>query len=206
MNYTEITQTALGYADREDVEVTDNVDNFLRVCESRINQRLSVQEMAVRSQLPTVEDQEFYGLPSDFKSLRSIQYNANNTAGVTTLEYLNPAHSNAANQIDGVSTHFYTIIANQVKVSPPPAAGVLEIVYHRKLPPLVAAGDNATNWLSDGYPEIYIFGLLVEISAFTKDKAAVDIWEARFQSAMEALSDEDSVSRWSGTPLRIRRG
>ena len=203
MDYNEIVQTALGYADREDLEVTNNVDFFLRIAESRINKRLDVGEMSARAQIITVTGQDYYDLPDDFKSLRDVKYTSDNVAGTVTLEYVNPKQGNDANQSGLTGSCLYTIIAGQLQVIPTPADGVVDLVYHQKLLPLTPAAPD--NWLSADYPEIYVFGLLVEISSFVKDAVAANLWDERFQGAMTALDDDDSSSRWSGTPLKVRR-
>ena len=207
MNYTEITQAALDYRDRpNDQEVIGNLDTFLRIVESRLNKKLTVQEMSARTKLTTVEGQEYYGLPPDFKALRDIQYKADNAVGLVTLEYVNPKQANDANNRTNLTTCYYTIIADQLQLVPPPVAGLLEVVYMRKVSALVSSGDNSTNWVSEDYPEIYIFGLCAEISAFAKDADAFAIWDGRFQDSMDVLEEEDSSSRWSGTPLKMRIG
>jgi hypothetical protein len=203
MDYDEIVKVAKQYADREtDVEVNDNIDAFLRIVESRVNMQLTVREMYCRGTIVTTQGKVDYGLPSDFESLRDVRYSSNNTHGTITLEYVNPLQSNEASQRTSTSSMYYTILAEQLRIVPAPGDGVLEIVYARKVPALTTG---TSNWLSISYPQIYIFGTLVEINAFAKDATATEIWEGRFQKAMTALEDNDAVSRWSGTPLRIRR-
>ncbi len=205
MNYTEIKNTALGYSDRvKDVEVLANFDNFLRIVESQVNKQLDVREMAVRTRLSTTPGQEYVGLPPDFKALRDIEYTASNAPGVVTLEYLSPKQANDAKNQGYKSTQFYTIIADQIQLIPASDVGVIEIIYARNLPALTPTAN--FNWLSDDYPEVYIFGLCTEIAAFAKDAPALAIWEQRFQGALGMLRDDDAVSRWSGTSLRVRLG
>ncbi len=45
MEYTAIKNLALAYADREDVEVINNIDNMLYMVESNINTRLQIGDM-----------------------------------------------------------------------------------------------------------------------------------------------------------------
>ncbi len=123
---------------------------------------------------------------------------------MVTLEYLSPKQANDAKNQGYKSTQFYTIIADQIQLIPASDVGVIEIIYARNLPALTPTAD--FNWLSDDYPEVYIFGLCTEIAAFAKDAPALAIWEQRFQGALGMLRDDDAVSRWSGTSLRVRLG
>lgn len=203
MNYTEIKQLALGYADRQDTEVVQNIDNFIRITESRINQRLKVQKMAVRSLMLTIQGQEYYGLPPDFNGMRDIEYTMEDSQERVTLEYISPKQANDYNnRYDNVRA--YTIIADQLQIISAPANGIVEIVYYKKLPPLTTS--DSENWVSAEYPELYTYGILVEISSFVKDVAAVQMWESRFQGVLDSMTYDDSITRWSGTTLKVRTG
>ena len=205
MNYTEIVALALSYADRQDSEVSDRMDNFLRVVEARINRRLKVQRMSVRTSLITKSDQEYYGLPVDFAGLRDIEIRdqTSTSGGRTTLKYMSPEQMNNYSGSDSTSI-YYTIIANQLQIMNPQDDKVLEIVYYRRLVPLSSA--NPENWASLYDEDLYLHGLMVEISSFIKDATAASLWETRFQQALEEIKTDDQDSRWSGTALEIRIG
>ena len=204
MNYQTIVDLALSYADREDVEVVNRMDGFLRMVESRINKRIQTWKMTSRAVIDMVSGQEYYGLPCDFSGMRDIEvYPSDSGTDRITPCYLNPEQMNTAilNGSDAVS---YTIIADQIHITPQDDGKVLEIVYYANLPELSAS--LVTNWLSSDNPDIYVFGLLVEINSFVKDGDAASIWNARFMDELDSLQLEDQQLRWSGTPLVIRTG
>ena len=208
MNYTEITDLALAYADREDNEVTSRIDNFILLVESRINRKLKTLDMSVRSIIDLVAnpDQEYYQLPSDFGGLRDIEVNTTNQR--KTLSYLNPEQMNnlITSSSDGarISKIYYTLIARQVQIWPLQSLGNLEIVYYQRVPNLTAADPN--NFISDEFPDCYIHGIVQEISAFAKDADAFGIWKKRFDESLDEIQLEDKENRWSGTPLTAKVG
>lgn len=222
MNYTEITELALSYADREDDEVTSRIDQFLLLVESRINRKLKTLDMSARSvvDLTTTDpDQKYFQLPDDFGGLRDIQVNRTDGNGdetsVRTLGYVNPEQmnnlENSGAQVGDQTGRkiFYTIIARQIQIYPPqepvaPNGGTLEITYYQRVPPLTV--DDPNNWISDEFPDAYIHGLLVEISSYTKDVNAFGIWKGRFDESLEEIRSEDEENRWSGTPMTIKVG
>lgn len=205
MTYTEIITLALAYADRQkDPEVSGNIDNFLRIVESRLNYKLKIQKMAARATLNTVENQLYYGLPSDFAGIRDIEIReANDSLAVTTMVYCNPEQMN---RMIGLSSdiYYYTIIADQLQISQSPDSHVLEIVYYRKVPNL-NTNDNV-NWVSEEYPDLYVFGLQVEINSFIKDAEAATLWDTRFKEKLDEIINDDQITRWSGTSLVIKNG
>ena len=205
MNYTQIKQAALQYADKDKAaHVVASMDTFLRVVESRISRTLKIGKMTARATLPLLKDQEYYGLPVDFAGVRDIEIRDNLTSrDRTTLVYASPEQMNMLAKSSS-TTLSYTIIANQLQIYPPQVDKLVEIVYYQRIPELTDRRD--TNWLSIYNPDAYIFGILVEINSFLKDDSATQMWESRFQAAISGIDRDDSASRWSGTPLTIKAG
>lgn len=208
MNYTEITDLALAYADREDSEVTSRITKFLLLVEARINRKLKTLDSSVRSviDLAANPDQEYFVLPNDFGGLRDIEVNTGEKR--LTYTYLNPEQMNAlissAATAINIAKNYYTLISRQLQVWPKQSAGNLEIVYYQRVPPLTTADPN--NWISDQFPDCYIHGLVQEISAFAKDAEAFKIWKGRFDESLAEIHVEDQENRWSGTPLTTKVG
>ena len=201
MQYAEIVDLALGYADRQDSEVTSRVDLFIKVTESRINRVLMTLDMSSRANTAMDSTQEFYTLPPNYSVMRAIKVIDNtNSASRVTLLQVNPEQM--ANLVNNGETQFpcYTVISGAIQVQPfYDNTHSLEIDYFQTLPPL--SSSITTNWLSDSNPDVYVFGLLVEISSFVKDSEASALWDGRFQQAMSEITLNDAKSTWSGTSL-----
>jgi len=212
MNYDQIISTALNYADRQDsTVVTAQMDNFLRIVESRMNRSLTIEDMSMRYQFPEPNPTDGrYELPSDFSALQDICIvTVADTTQRNTLALLNPEQMNTATDTTNwpaSSKRFYNIINGQLVVQPVLVDGVsiLEIVYYGNVLPL--APDFPTNWVSTNHPDVYIFGLLVEINSFMKDVGATQAWDARFTQAVAEVTEADELLVFSGTPLTIKLG
>ena len=201
MNYTEIVDIALGYADRTDTEVTSKMDSFLRIVESRTNRPLNTQKMVSRVSIESITDQEYYGLPTDFDGLRDIEVTPIGGGQITTPRYHSPEQLN--NRAGGTYNDIaYAIIDDQLRIHPAQTEQVIQLVYYQNLPELSTVIPN--NWLSDLYPDCYVFGLLVEINAFVKDAETAGMWDIRFKESVAAIQSNDRDSRWSGTSLQMR--
>ena len=201
MNYADIVSLTLGYADRQDTEVTSRIDLFMRVTEARINRLLMTLDMSCRATTPMSSTTEYYSLPINYSVMRSIKViNNNNSKSRVTLLQVNPEQM--ANIINNGETQFpcYTVISGDIHVQPfYDNTHSLEIDYFQTLPPLSTS--ITTNWLSDSNPDTYIFGLLVEINSFVKDANSANMWDARFNQALSEITNNDSKSTWSGTSL-----
>lgn len=203
MNYTDIVNTALLYADRgDDDEVTSKVDSFLRIVEARINRVLQTRNQSKRAYLLTSSTADYYSLPSDFAGLRNIilKTEVNSISG-TPMEYMTPEYLNAYIEA-GNTGAYYTIISNSIQIPPVDDNQVLEVIYYQKIVPLTSTASE--NWLSSYSPDTYIQGLLVEISSFVKDADSAALWESRFKGSLDEISLEDAIDRWSGPPLSVR--
>jgi len=208
MNYTEIVALAISYSDRTDATTASEVDGFLRVVESRVNKKLKTQKMGSRSSLPIVNDQRIYDLPSDFAGLRDIKIldgAREKTVQLATPEFISGLADNPSfvQQDPQFGTSFYSIVADKLEIFPPQKdTGTIDIVYYKRVPELTSGAAN--NWLSDDNPECYVFGLVVEISAYAKDAEAVAAWDMRFKESMNDIHIDDQTTRWGGPSMAVR--
>ena len=78
----------------------------------------------------------------------------------------------------------------------------VEMLYYQKIPALAS---NSTNWVLDNYPQVYLYGSLVEAEAYLGDDARLQVWEARFQQELAALQAESQplLSAPSTRPRRV---
>lgn len=206
MNYTEIKDTALGYADRSDSEVTSRVDLFMKMVEARVNRRLEIQPMVAFSQTALVDNVFEYTLPNDYLSLKAVKIvNLDNENHSYPLEMGTPERVTTF-RLDGDDHRIYCVIGNTVQICSNPYDAtlnlVLEIAYYQKCPALTSLA--TTNWVSDNHPDLYVFGLMTEINAFVKDANATMLWEQRFNGVLAEISEQDQRYLWSGPTLKIK--
>lgn len=208
MIYSDITQTALLYADRVgDPEAVDRMPFFFRIVESRINRLLDnvinseITTVTAYTNTPPALDSVFI-LPTDFNGLRDIYIVNDSTNKRVTLEHISPIQINNANY-NSSGNKYYNIQNQNINVYP----GIAEqqslvYTYKQKLLPLDDV--NVSNFISNNYPDCYVFGLMVELSSFTKDGPATTMWDERFRSSVQEVEDKESKNKWSGTPLVTR--
>lgn len=199
---------AKAYADRQDLEVDNNIDNFILMAEAKINRLLKTREQSSRAFAPTREAEEYYSLPPDFRGMRDIQVNTDlptTDHSVYNFEYLSPKVFNSKRGTTFCGTYYYTVIANQIQVFPILETGLaLEIVYFQKVPNLNEIEDS--NWLSTEHPDIYLSGITAEIETFVKNYEVAGLWYDRMKLAIDELDNLDISERWSGGTMTVRLG
>ena len=212
MNRSEIVSAAQAYVDRYDDEMLTAVPSFLRVVESKINTALKTGEQSVRAQIYLSDNEEYYGLPSDFGGFRDVELIKKGSANISTagaqsgfggrtLRYVAPDVMNNAKRSSDNRYNCYSIIAGQIQVAPPANGDVLEVVYYQTVPPMNE--DRDSNWLSEKHPDAIIFGLCAEMAAFAKDDILFGIYDARFKESLSNITQDDQVTRWSGPTMSV---
>ena len=190
MTYDEIVALAKAYADRSsDAEIIDNIDFFIIMAEVKINRLLKTSEASTRATVLTLEDKEYYSLPTDYNGLRDVELQLDTKRA--TCSYVSPEQMNIINNTIDPSGYYYTIIAGNLHILPiQEASTILEIVYYAKLDNLTTSS-SGYNWLSADYPDIYLAAIMVEISSFIKNGEAAMLWAQRVDKAVIALSNSE---------------
>ena len=71
----------------------------------------------------------------------------------------------------------------------PAAADTLEILYYEQ--PRFLGEDFQTNWLTEYAPDILLYATLLEATPFLKNDERVQVWQAMYDRAAQAISVED---------------
>jgi hypothetical protein len=206
MNLLEIKTSVLGYADRYDTEVANHFLSWVPIVEGRINSvlttRLSLKDVVI----PVVSTNSLFALPSDLLFLKQVKIVYASGLEIV-LQYVSEEYLNNV-LAAGMSKPYYTVTNKSIQLAIQLTGDGTEDIYLRyeqQLPPLVATDDS--NWLAMSCPQVYIFGLLVELYAFVKDAEAAAAWDARFQKELDNIENTDYRTQWSGiTTLQQKLG
>lgn len=178
-------------------DLTSQIPDFIVLFEARLLRTLRGKRAVVRTGLSL--DSASVTLPSGIKELRSVYLTGSTFPGpidlVTPerLAYYGTGHSAAARPKYGA------LINGTLALSPTPDTSyAAEIVYEAELPALSAG----VNWLLQYYPDVYLYGTLVEAATYLRDDDRVPGWTARFQEALAQLEiDRDRAEYGANTPI-----
>jgi len=205
MNYTQIKDAVLGYADRYDSEVNTFYPVWLPIVEGRINSVLTTRLSLKDAVLPVVSTDQVFDFPSDLLFLKQVMLK--DDTGEAIFQYVSEYYLEQALAV-GASKPYYTVTNNKFKVAwnfKNDATEEIHIRYEQLVPTLTVGAP--TNWLATSSPQVYIFGLLVEVYAFVKDAEAATLWDARFKEELDNIENTDYRVQWSGTtPLQTKLG
>lgn len=71
----------------------------------------------------------------------------------------------------------------------PNVAQTLEVIYYEQ--PRFLGEDFQTNWLTEYAPDLLLYATLLESAPFLKNDERVQVWQAMYDRAAQALSGED---------------
>jgi hypothetical protein len=86
-----------------------------------------------------------------------------------------------------------------------PGSANVTLVYRRRIPALTST--SPTNWLLDLAPDAYLYGALVQASAFLVEDQRAAAWKGMFDEAIVELRGDAARRKWGAGALapRIRR-
>ncbi len=192
-------ETAIAnWMDRADL--TARIPEFITLLEARLNRTLRCGEAVVRVQAQT--DRQFTVLPEDF--FEAISFEVVSSNPTQPLVYMDPHKLNEYQRLSVPSTPMnYSIVGRKLELAPLPSSLVtIEMLYYRKA--ALPATANATNWLLEVAPDVYLYGALDQASAFLKNDPRASMWKARFEEGVTELMVHDERQRMSGS--RLNRG
>ncbi len=198
--YSELQSAVANWLARPgDATLMAFMPDFVRLAEARINRDLRLRSMEQRA---TAEvDSGFVALPDGFLEMRNLQLD---TEPVTRLELMSPE------QIDTLRAgsrrgrpRWYCILGGELQLAPvPDGSYIAEMAYWKRFGPLGI--DAPTNWLLVNAPDVYLYAILIEATAFVGNDERLALWAGAYERATRALQVADERGTWSGAVPQVR--
>ena len=177
-------------------------DRFTRSFEADANSRLRVLPMEASVLLTTVGGD--VALPADYLLWRTVRPTLPGSPPVPTfhppydeLDYVHPAY------LPPVGRGFdrlFTIEGNTFKVRPvDDRTGAYDFHYYPKIPTLVGNNSNS-NWLLTEYPNVYLFGLMVEAAGDGRNLEMAQLYKARRDEVFAEIIQRYALTTGASSP------
>ncbi|MBN9497857.1 MAG: hypothetical protein J0H39_13960 [Alphaproteobacteria bacterium] len=181
-------------------DLTAQIADFVALCEARVNRELRVRQMEVTGpNISTVAGQRTIPLPADFIEPRAFQIADTTNTPITGMA-LDQFSTTYAGNGQGRPTHYAIVGANLYLGPIPDAVYAVQPFYYGKIPAL--SDSNTTNWLLTNYPNVYLYGSLIEAEPFMKNDLRIATWLGLYDRAIAAIKGENARAVWNGAPLR----
>lgn len=179
---------------------------MIQLCEAELKRDHAV-EFTKRDTL-TISDQ-ITNLPTDFREFTDggLWFDLDTRRGQLTL--VSPGHladirgKLGLNAADMPRYAAVTINGTKLDVAPPPdQSRVANIIYETKLDALSAT--NASNWVLDSHPDIYLYGSLKHSAPFLKNDPRLAVWKGMYDEAIASLDTFIERRKYKGGKLIAR--
>lgn len=196
MIYSQIVDAVKAFLNRP--EADPFVPRFIEMAESEISRRLDVREMTQYTVVSIASGQT--SVPCDFAGVKAFHINS---SPVRKLEYVRPdafdSYYDAA--VTGGDPCYYTVVGDRFLFAP--AGGgtwQAQLRYRTRICGLSAA--NFTNFVSEHYPDLYIYGTLKHAAQFLADQRLPQ-WALAFDNALEE-TNHDSLTQNAGSTMQMQ--
>lgn len=201
MTYDEIQDSIIDWLMRPDLE--DVVPRFIQMAELGFDRVLRTKEMLNRAQ--TEAKSQYLPLPEDWLASKNVQRMSDGLVlEFQTIEELDKIRwRRDQGQCWGEKgPQAFTYVGDVMELAPSPSEdnpAWIEIAYYRAIPKL--GPGRSRNWISDKWPDLYIYGALVHSAPYLKDDERVAVWQQLRDSAILELNRAEVNARYSGASL-----
>ena len=200
-NYTTLKASIANWLNRSDLS-DEIADDFIVLTEADFNSKLRLRKFIASAYLTI--NAETAALPTGFLQVRDFYILSGSTK--YPLRYMTPSQMD---QVKGTSTtgipQAYTILGDNFRFMPRPDSTYTgKLNFYKKFDAL--SGSNATNFILENHPAIYLYGSLFHAANFLGgyNPQQVQTWQQMYATAMERLELNDREDQFSGSPLQIR--
>lgn len=178
-------------------DLTGSIPDHIYLAEVRIRTRLTERVQDVTGTIATVAGTQYATLPTDFLSVKSLSI----PGVMPTIDYMAPDEFNQQFEpaVSG-TPRCYTIIGDRIYLGPTPdAIYSISAMYRFDMQTLTDLAP--TNALLSKWPNIYLFGALVESADFSRNIPLRDSFNSRF---IDAIDGANVLEFNKNGPMRVR--
>lgn len=207
--YAKLQSEVLDTLDRTDLvaQVTEYtpgtidgaVQRGISKCERRIIRRLRTREFETSTTFSTTSSLETISVPSDFIMAKSMVLQTNPNVVLAQKDMSQLIGDNPSPSV-GQPNSYATFGPNFYFRPIPSTAQSIKLFYYAA--PTALSDSNTSNTLLTKYPDLLLYGALIELTAHIQDDARIQLWKGAFDEAIKDITDDNTTNRWSGAPIR----
>ena len=184
--YTELQAAIASRLHRTDL--TTQIVDYITIAEKRIIRQLQLTEQETETVLTAVISSRNLTLPTDFSA--PIALYLTTYLPRISLEYRLPQDMQVFS--DNGPASYWTIDGAVIKTDTPADQ---QYTYVLRYVASFNIASTSTNSLLTNYPELYLYGALIEAAADVRDNELAQVSATRFAQALQECSDDINANR-----------
>jgi len=197
--YSELQSAMADFLNRSDL--SSIIPTFISLGEARMNRDIRHWQMENRAST-TIEGQ-YLLKPYDWVETIRFHLTGQDTSVISLLSSRAMADKRQSGSNIAGKPAYYAHSENQFEVFPT-ADGIYaaELLYYQKIPAL--ADDATTNWLLSSYPDIYLYGSLLNSAPYLAEDGRAEVWARLYGEAVDKLNLNSQSAAYSGVGLTTK--
>mgnify|MGYP001369243551 CR=1 FL=1 len=195
--YAELKSSIASWLNREgDTSLVAVIPDFIALAEAQIAR--DVRHWRQEKRVTTSVNEQYENLPLDWLEMIQIQLTSGGRLQVISADEL---QNRKESSLSARKPRYYRLTSDQIEFYPAPDSSYeVAMQYYARVPALTDT--DTYNWVLTEYPDIYLYGALIHAAPYLIDDTRLNVWASLYQSAVDALNQDNEKSRVSG-PLRM---
>jgi len=179
-NYTELQSSISSWLQRDDL--TAQIPDFINICESYLNDDLRLRSMITEATVTPSQVDSYVDLPDGFIEAISFVDENNNT--------IQQIHHDMLQGLDSTNNNYYSV-TSRINF---PAAASSALSYTMTYYKGMDLAANTTNDVLTNYPNLYLYGSLLQAEMFLKNDKRISTWHDLYDKAMRKANSRSADS------------
>lgn len=197
MDYSKLREVIADWSNRADL--TEQIPVFIEMTEARLKRDLR-DKVRMSKRAEAEVSGEYFPLPCDWCETIKV---------IADGSVLRLADSFNVERLELYSgPKFYRHAGDQLQLLP-----AADISYGEPVPfvieylafPEALSDENPSNWVLETYPDLYIYGAMLQVAPFLQDDARIPVWSQAYGEAVSAANVASEKASGSGSALRLQR-
>lgn len=201
-NYTDLKAEIADFLNRDDL--TSIIPTFISLAEAEFQRVIRHWKMEQRANGQQSGGDQYMQIPADWLETIRMHIVGSGTSAITMQSRAAIADIRAKNEdVSTKAPYYYCHADSQFELYPTPAEDTdIELLYYQKIPVLSAS--NATNWLLEDAPDLYLYGALKHSAPYLAEDARVAVWKDLYSEAVLGINISAERSRYSGSGMTLK--
>lgn len=199
-NYTNLKTTISDFLNRDDLDSV--IPTFIQLGEAQMNRDIRHWEMEARSSGQQSQGDQYMQLPADWLETIRLHLTSQGTDAVELASMASIADKRAQVDDQAGRPRFYSHVRGEFELFPTPDEDTdFELLYYQRIPAL--SDSNASNWLLEYAPDIYLYGSLAHSAPYLQEDARIAVWAQMYAAAVSQLNAQSERVKNSGSGIRL---
>lgn len=197
MDYSRLKEVIADFANRGDLE--SQIPVFIELTEARLKRDLRDRVRMSRRAEAMVHG-EYFPLPCNWVETIKV------IADGRVLRLADSFNIERVELYGGPK--YYRHAGDQLQLLPATDVSVKDPIHFEMEYlefPEALSDDSPSNWVLEFYPDLYIYGAMLQVAPYLQDDARIPVWTQAYGEAVSAANVASVKSAGSGSALRLQR-